>query len=113
MAQTVLRIEHLPERALDAAAEFHVRWADQALDSLASGAEALAIVVPGAAYDHFDWRRAAVRDLARKIAPARVNMVAGDDEAALAATLAYLAAAPGVTGQLLAVGGLSDANPAG
>lgn len=111
MAQAVLRIEQLPEQALDAAAEFHVQWADRALDSLANGAEALAIVVPPAAYDHADWRRAAVRDLARKAAPARVNMVAGDGGEALAATLAYLAAASGVTGQLLAVGGPSGANP--
>ena len=105
MAQAVLRIVRLPDDALDAAAEFHVRWVDQALDSLAHGAGALAIVVPPAAYDHAGWRRAAVRDLARKAAPARVNMLAGDDEQALAATLAYLAAAPGVTGQLLALDG--------
>ena len=38
--------------------------------------------------------------LARKHAPSRVNLVAGEGEA-LAAIETYLAAAPGVTGQYL------------
>ncbi|MGN6499693.1 MAG: Rossmann fold domain-containing protein [Tsuneonella sp.] len=101
MGQAVLRIDWLPARAIDAAGEFHESWLDEAIGKLEEGAEALAIVLLGAAYDHDDWRRAAVRDLAREWAPQRVNMVAGDDEEALAATLAFLAAAPGVTGQLL------------
>lgn len=113
MRQAVLRIDRLPEHALDAAAEFHARWAPQALQLVANGTPALTIVVPPAAYDHAGWRRAAVRDLARRAAPARVNMVAGEEGEALAATLDYLAAAPGVTGQLLAVGGQAIADGAG
>ena len=44
-----------------------------------------------------------MQDLARAAAPARVNAIAGNDEAAIAEALAYLEGAPGVTGQLLAV----------
>jgi hypothetical protein len=44
-----------------------------------------------------------VQDLARAAAPARVNGIVGEDEAAIAETLAFLETAPGVTGQLLAV----------
>jgi hypothetical protein len=65
--------------------------------------EALALIFPPAPYDHRGWRLAAVQDLARAAGPARVNAIAGDDEAAIAETLAYLERAPGVTGQLLAV----------
>ena len=104
MAQAVLRIDWLPLGALDAASEFHESWLDEALEALTGEADALAFVLPPAPYDHAGWRRAAVRDLARAVAPKRVNMVAVDDEAAIAATLDYLAWAPGVTGQLLPVG---------
>jgi hypothetical protein len=63
----------------------------------------LVIIFPSAPYDHRGWRLAAVQDLARAVAPGRVNAIAGDDEAAIAATLVYLEGAPGVTGQLFAV----------
>ena len=103
MAQAVLRIDWLPAAALDAACEFHEAWLEEALHLLEGEAEALAIVLPAAPADHVDWRRAAARDLARAVAPQRVNLVAGDDEAAIEATVAFLADAPGVTGQLLEV----------
>ncbi len=48
-----------------------------------------------------------MQDLAREAAPKRVNGIAGDDNEAIAAALAWLASAPGVTGQLLAVDGKS------
>ena len=99
----MLRIEWLPEGALDAAAAFHADWLVRARDALANGCEALAIVVPPAPYDHSDWRRAAARDLARAAAPARVNIVAGDDDRAIGATIAFLESAPGITGQYLPV----------
>ena len=108
MGQAVLRIEGLPGAALDAAARFHahdLRRAREALD----GAEALALVFPLASYDHRGWRLAAVQDLAREAAPRRVNAVAGDDESAIAEALAWLARAPGITGQLLAVDGKTGA----
>jgi len=99
--QAVLRVEGLPDGALDAAAAFHAQWLSRAREALAAS-DALALVLPAAAYDHRGWRLAAVQDLAREAAPKRVNAVAGDDER-VAATLEWLAQAPGVTGQLLAV----------
>ena len=102
----VLAVEGLPEGALDAAAAFHAEWLPRAraqLDGLAAEGH-LVLVFPAAPYDHRGWRLAAVQDLARAAAPRRVNAVVGDDEPAIAQTVDWLAQAPGVTGQLLAVG---------
>ena len=66
--------------------------------------EDLALVFAPAPYDHRGWRLAAVQDLARQAAPTRVNAIVGDDEKAIAATLAWLERAPGITGQLLDIG---------
>jgi hypothetical protein len=101
MAQAVLDCRALPDDALGAAARFHAEYLPQAA-GLLEGAEALVIVMPIAPYDHADWRRAVARDLARAHAPKRVNVVGGND---VAATLEYLANAPGVTGQYLALDG--------
>jgi hypothetical protein len=103
MGQAVLRIEALPEAALDAAAMFHAEWLLKARALLDPPGEDLALVFPPAAYDHRSWRLAAVQNLARERAPARVNAVAGEDQAAISKALAWLANAPGITGQLLAV----------
>jgi len=138
MGQRVLRIEGLPQDALDAAAVFHAEWLpalrdpprggevaarradgggsppDTPLDEAsphhqpAAGpppraGEDLVLLFPSAPYDHRGWRIAALQDLARAAAPRRVNGVAGDDERAIEETVAWLAEAPGVTGQLLAV----------
>lgn len=102
MTQAVLRISGLPAAALDAAAAFHGEHLPRARAELA-GADALALVFPAAPYDHAGWRRAAVADLAREATPKRVNGVTGEDTAAIDATLAWLAQAPGITGQLLPV----------
>ena len=102
----VLAVEGLPEGALDAAAAFHAEWLPRAralLDGLAAEGH-LVLVFPAAPYDHRGWRLAAVQDLARAAAPRRVNAVAGDAAQAIAQTVDWLAQAPGVTGQLLAVG---------
>ena len=61
--------------------------------------EDIVLLFPPADYTHRAWRVAVLRDLAREYAPIRVNGVASDDEAAIAAALQYLAQAPGVTGQ--------------
>ncbi len=100
MSHAVMRIEQLPAGALEAAAQFHREWVHKARASL-SGKDSLTIVLAGATYDHLDWRRAAARDLARAAAPARVNIIAGGDEAAIDSALAFLADAAGVTGQYL------------
>ena len=101
MAQQVLRIDALPEAALDAAAAFHAAWVPAAREKLAAGD--LVLIFPQAPYDHRGWRLAAVQDLARAATPVRVNAVAGDGEKAIAEALAWLAEAPGITGQVLAV----------
>lgn len=108
MGQAVLRVEGLPESALDAAAHFHAHDLPRAR-GLLRGADSLALVFAPAPYDHRGWRLAAVQALAREAAPSRVNAVVGDDERAIAQTLAWLAGAPGITGQLLAVDGKSGA----
>jgi hypothetical protein len=108
MAQAVLRIEGLPEGALDEAATFHTNWLPRAAKALETANE-LVLIFAAASYDHRGWRLAAVQDLARKAAPKRVNAVAGDDEQAIASTTEWLAQAPGITGQLLAVDGKSGA----
>jgi len=112
VSQAVLRIEALPAGALDAAAQFHGEWRSRAL-TLLDREGALAIVMPLAPYDHADWRRAAARDFARAVAPKRVNLIAGDDEPAIAAALAYLDSAPGVTGQFLPLDGHAAGNSLG
>jgi hypothetical protein len=109
MDQAVLRVEGLPDGALDAAATFHAEWLARARDTLGE-ADALALVFPAAPRDHRGWRLAAVRDLAREAAPKRVNALAGNDEQAIAETLAWVGQAPGITGQLLDVDGKSAAN---
>ena len=112
MGQAVLRVEGLPEGALDAAEAFYEAWLPQARAALnpSRSEEDLVIVFPSAPYDHRGWRLAAVQDLARESAPKRANGIVGDDNEAIAATLHWLASAPGVTGQLLAVDGKSAEN---
>ena len=60
------------------------------------------LVFAPADHTHRGWRLAAVQELARAAAPLRVNGVAGDDDAAIAAADRLPRRAPGVTGQLLA-----------
>lgn len=103
--QVVLTVNDLPGDALGAAAGFHAGHVARVQHEAADGAKAVAIVVPPALVDHTDWRRAAVHDLARALAPVRVNMVAGQAGASLDATLAYLGNAPGVTGHYLQLDG--------
>ncbi|MCX9148196.1 Rossmann fold domain-containing protein [Erythrobacter sp. WG] len=100
--QRELAVDWLPESALDAAGAF-MAFRLAAARAMLADAEttALAIVLPPAGHDHRDWRLALARDLAREAAPRRVNVVAGPDGERRAATLRYLADAPGVTGQYL------------
>ncbi len=100
--QRELEVGLLPESALDAASAFAAFHLEAARAMLADPeTTALVILLPPAAHDHRDWRRALARDLAREAAPKRVNVVAGNPGEARAATLRFLADAPGVTGQYL------------
>lgn len=88
----------LPTGALDAAAAFHARIVPQAR---ALAACDLAILFAPADHRHAGWRAAAIGELARAAAPARVNAVVSDNAEMIGQICAYLAAAPGVTGQVL------------
>ena len=92
-------VDELPPDPLAAAGAFHQHWLGRVEHQLDSGEDVL-VVVPGADYRHREWRRAVTAGLARKHAPLRVNMVAGEG-AALDEIANYLADAPGVTGQYL------------
>ena len=100
----VLRIDivELPEAPLDAATEFY----SQELPEIRDDSDRLpdhdlVLVFEPASHEHRAWRLAAVQGLARELAPRRVNALASRDDAAIAAALAYLNAAGGVTGQYL------------
>ena len=112
MAQTVIAMFDLPDAPLDAAASFYAEnvsmarellSGEAALPGLAEELDALAFVFPSAGKEHQGWRLAAIQALAREAAPKRVNGVVGDDRDAIDETTAWLAAAPGITGQLLSV----------
>ena len=97
-----LEVGPLPDNALDAAAAFMALHLETARALLAEpDCTALTIILPPAAYDHLDWRRALARDLARGAAPKRVNIVAGHSGEARNAVLRFLADAFAVTGQYL------------
>lgn len=100
--QEVLRIDSLPDGALDAAGAFHERHMSEVRRLLTGQADALAILLPLAPRDHDDWRRALARDLGRAHAPKRVNIVGAGADKATCGLLEYLVDAPGVTGQYLA-----------
>ena len=106
MEQRVLRVEDLPPAPLDAASAFHARYLPAAR-ALRDEGNSIVLVFSPAGHEHRAWRLAAVQELAREAAPKRVNAIAGDDDTAVRAAIDYLAAAPGITGQLLAVDGKS------
>jgi hypothetical protein len=100
--QRQLAVGLLPDGALDAQTAVIALHLEAARVALADPeTTALAIILPPAPCDHRDWRLALARDLAREAAPKRVNFVSGHPGEALAATLRFLADAPGVTGQYL------------
>ena len=97
-----IRVEGLPEEPLAAAGLFHQNWLDPIERALTGGQDVLVTLEP-ADHTHGEWRKAAAAMLARKHAPRRVMLVAGEG-AALDATADYLAIAPGLTGQYLRAG---------
>ncbi len=96
-----LQVPPLPDLPSSAAAAFHRDVMPEAAALLGDGATDLTLLFAPADHTHTAWRHAAVQTLAREHAPARVNAIAGADDAAIAAALAYLEAADGVTGQYL------------
>jgi hypothetical protein len=104
MGEAVLHVDGLPAAPLDAAQAFFAEYLPRAREAFQDDAEVV-LVFPGAGHEHRAWRLAAVQELAREAAPKRVNAVTGDDRAAVEQAIAYLADAPGITGQLLVVDG--------
>jgi hypothetical protein len=100
----LLDVGPLPEEPLAAAAKFHLEVLPRAREALATSGNLVLVFAP-ADHTHRDWRLGAVRGLAREHALARVNALAGNDPAAIAAAARYLDQAPGVTGQLLPLDG--------
>lgn len=100
----MLRVGVLPTDPLDACSHFYAAVLPRIRDALAQGGDCVLLFDP-ADHTHREWRLGVVHGLARQYAPVRVNAIAGDDPKAIAAALAYLSRAPGVTGQLLPVAG--------
>ena len=95
----LLRVGALPDEALAAAARFYAEV--MPLLNPPPSEEDLTLIFLPADHSHRAWRLAAIQALAREYAPIRVNALVSDSESAIAAALAYLATAEGLTGQLL------------
>lgn len=98
----VIRVDDLPEAPLAAAAHFHASIVPAIA---AQRAAVVTLVLPAADHTHRGWRVAALGALARVLAPARINAVAGGDAQAQAHAIAFVEQAPGLTGQLLPLDG--------
>jgi hypothetical protein len=98
----LVRVGALPAEPLKAAAQFYAEVLPRVE---AESRDDCTLVFPPADHTHRAWRLAAVQELAREYAPRRVNGLVSDDEVAITAAERYLASAPGVTGQLLALDG--------
>ena len=94
-----IEVDGLPQDPLAAAGLFHQNWLDPIERALQGGQDVMVTLEP-ADHTHGEWRKAAAAMLARKHTPQRVNLIAGEGEA-LDAIEAYLAKAPGITGQYL------------
>jgi len=98
----VIRVDDLPEAPLAASAHFHAAI----LPIIeAARAQVVTLVLPAADHTHRGWRVAALGALARALAPARINAVAGGDARAQAQAIAFVEQAPGLTGQVLPLDG--------
>ena len=101
----LLPVGPLPDDPLAAAAAFHGEWVARILAAVDAGADIVTLVLAPAPFAHAGWRKAAVQMLARERTPARINAIAGDNEADIAATAAFIETAAGLTGQYLELDG--------
>ncbi|WP_137679680.1 Rossmann fold domain-containing protein [Aurantiacibacter suaedae] len=102
----IVEARDLPESALDAAAQFHASLVPVVREQ-AQQHPLVVIDFAAADHTHTSWRQAVVGQLARELAPVRVNAMASAARAqeARAQALEYLIRAPGVTGQVLSLDG--------
>jgi hypothetical protein len=110
-APAIVVARNLPEGALDAATRFHASLVPMVRER-AQEHPLVVIDFATADHTHASWRQAVVGDLARDLAPVRVNAVASraDAHEARAEAIAYLTRAPGVTGQVFALDDNSHEN---
>ena len=101
MGTSVVRVDRNHDDPLDAADEFYAEYLER---TSREEADLIVYLFDPAGHEHRAWRLAAIQNVARKFAPVRVNGIVGSDEGAVWQTLDWLAGAPGITGQLLAVG---------
>lgn len=94
-----LTVSGLPSQPLRAAEAFYREWMPQA-EAIAVLKHDLLLCFEPCDHTHRAWRIAATQGLARLAAPGRVNAVSAE-EAGQERIGAYLANAPGVTGQYL------------
>ena len=100
----IIPIDNLPDRPLDAAAEFHaIHLPKIRHDIHAVPTSNLVLVFEFAGPAHHAWRLAVIQELARELAPMRVNAVVGSDKHDLDEAILFCNDAPGITGQLLSV----------
>ena len=92
-------VADLPEAPLAASGAFHRDHLPE-IERMMGAGEDVMIALPPADHTHREWRLAIAAGLARKHTPRRINIVAGEGPA-VDATAAYLAGAPGITGQYL------------
>src|SRR5690606_39036630 len=83
MGVSALRVEALPDNPLDAAGIFHADYLPKVRGN-PDRAEQIVVCFPPAGHEHRGWRLAAIQELARELAPVRVNAVAGSDPVAIA-----------------------------
>ena len=93
----------LPDDPIDAATAFFDQIVPEVRFAVRTGDLPVCVHFAPADHTHRAWRLAAIQALAREAAPGRVNAVAGGGEHALAAALAYLEGAEGLTGQVLSL----------
>lgn len=103
-------VADLPAAPLAASSAFHRDHLPEIERIMASGEDVM-IALPPADHTHREWRLALAAGLARAGVPARANVVAGEG-AVLDAFEAYLAEAPGITGQYLEGDGQGAGDPA-
>ncbi|WP_374411506.1 Rossmann fold domain-containing protein [Novosphingobium colocasiae] len=90
-----------PAEPLAAAAEFYTVDLPEVLDDCDIHSQHdVVIVFTPAPHEHRGWRLAAIQQLARDMAPRRVNALGSNDPDAIAAALVWLDRAAGVTGQV-------------
>ena len=102
MPPQLLTVDQLPDDNVKAAAVFYGEHLAKIETLLSADSVTLTVSLPSAPKSHDAWRRAAARDLARKFAPNRLNIIGGNEGVEFKAILTYLENAPGITGQYLA-----------